>query len=492
MGAAFFAGYYLRHQDPLFSSGSLATRVAQVGGKRDTFTGFSGILSPVTPASSDILHTATAAVENVAPAEANELSVKRARRKFDTIYNLVRQYYVDKLPGNRQMSYSAIRTMLSSLNDPHCYFLEPEQYALLEAEAQGTYPGIGASLSIRPIKRDGYTEYKIVVISALPGSPAAQAGLRPGDIITHVNGRWVLGFNPYLSVNKLARKIQASEATDAEENQYRNELESARKKEAGGIGLLAAQLALRGDSLTRAKLKLPTDNQKLTISRPGVKEPLVVEMASRRTDVPKVAARKLPTGEGYLQIPVFTRKTGEEVRAALKSLPTDKGLVLDLRGNPGGTLEATLEVESLLLAETGGGIFAHQVVFNGKSVPLKARPASGKRRPVAILIDRGTASVAEALAVSLAEKGGAKTVGSRTFGDAILQAAYTLPDGAAFVIPTGKMLSPQKRLSWANSGVQPQIAVAPGTAEPKVLAQAAAALGGRPRVAVKQTGSGSE
>ena len=158
-----------------------------------------------------------------------------ARRTFETIYNLVEQYYVDKLPSDTQMSYGAIKGMVASLNDPNCYFAEPDQFSLIEAEQKGRYAGIGASIIVRAQPRDGYTEYKLVVAAPIPGSPAEKTGLKPGDVITHVDGRWALGYDPFLRANKMADRLERradEEQTDA----LRKEYDAARQRMSGGIG----------------------------------------------------------------------------------------------------------------------------------------------------------------------------------------------------------------------------------------------------------------
>src|SRR5262249_49801941 len=153
-------------------------------------------------------------------------------------------------------------------------------------------------------------------------------------------------------------------------------------------------------------------------------------------------------------------------------LARDRGLILDLRGNAGGLLEGAMAVESLL---SPGSAFGFEITTGGKQSPLKPTEAiSGFSRPVVVLVDRGTASVAEALAASLAGAGIGTIVGGRPFGDASVQMAYSLPDGSAFVLTTGKMLSP-RRTDWGTSGLAPQVAVSPNTPEEQVIGTALSA-----------------
>ena len=402
-----------------------------------------------------------------------------ARRTFETIYNLVQQYYVDKLPADRQLSYGAIKGMIASLNDPHCYFADPDQYALIEAEQRGVYAGIGAALTVRSQPKDGYTEYKIVVAAPLPGSPAEKAGLHPGDIVTHVDNRWVLGYDPFLRANRLADKMERR-TDDAQVEELRKEYDAARQRMQGGIGLFAAQMLLRGDTDTAQRLKLPTEKRLVTVERPGVKQPLTMEMIPKMTEIPAVTAKTLPDGFGYIRIPAFTTKTLEQFKAALATLPGNKGLILDLRGNPGGLMEPALGVNALLSSSA----FGYEARAGGKITPVKSASPSLANRAVVTLADKGTASVAEGLAAALTENGTGTLVGGPTFGDSTIQTAFSLPDGSAFVLATGKMLSP-RRADWAGIGLAPKIPVAQGASDDQWLRRAAETLKQQPRVAVR-------
>src|SRR5262249_12412205 len=152
-------------------------------------------------------------------------------------------------------------------------------------------------------------------------------------------------YDPFLKANKLAELAQ-THASDVDEEALRKEFDAARRKSQGGIGLFPAQMVLRGDKKTTAQFKLPTEKRTLTLERPGVAQPIVVTMTPGVTTAPSLTSRTLSDGIGYVKISVFTEKTTEEFREALASLPDDHGLVLDLRGNPGGLLDAAMSVEA--------------------------------------------------------------------------------------------------------------------------------------------------
>ena len=100
---------------------------------------------------------------------------------FETVYGLVRSQFVDNLPDKNKMAHGAVRAMLSSLDDPHSTFVESSSRQLMEQEGKGILNGIGAALTIRGVKQDGFTDYRVTVVAPIAGSPAAIAGLKPGD-----------------------------------------------------------------------------------------------------------------------------------------------------------------------------------------------------------------------------------------------------------------------------------------------------------------------
>ncbi|MFM7320949.1 MAG: S41 family peptidase [Armatimonadota bacterium] len=396
---------------------------------------------------------------------------------FETVYALLREHYVDTLPEDTKMAQGAVKAMLASLEDPNAYFVEADQRTLLENEGKGVFAGIGAALSVRGRKQDGYTEYKVHVVAPLPGSPAEKAGLRAGDVVVRIDGRWVLGYNPLVTYNKVLQRWQDRDVTDEEVEKVRV---ATKDKIAGGIPFHDAEMLLRGDKAgfrnPSAKEIAKKSSWPLVVERRGVQATITVEPGS--TQVPGVASRTLEGGVGYLRIPYFADGTAAAVRKAVAGLPPG-GLVVDLRGNPGGSLEAGQAVAGALL---GKGAFAQELGPKARRTVLNTTGDPARKGPVTVLVDRGTASVAEALAACVVDRGAGTTVGSATFGDALVQALYTLDDGSGFTLSVGTLTGP-KGGRWSGTGIVPKVALAPGTPEDKVLTRAVAALKELPAVA---------
>jgi carboxyl-terminal processing protease len=425
---------------------------------------------------------------------------------FETVYALVREHYVDRLPADRTMSYGAIRSMLAALNDPNASFLEPDENAIFENEARGHYAGIGASLAAQLVENSGFTGHKVVVVSTLPGSPAEKAGLRTGDVITNVDGRWILGSDPFMKVNKMIRDLQeANKNSDTDEVERETDL--ARRRAGSGLGLFKAQMLLRGDTTIAKTYHLPADTLRLTVQRPGVTAPMTVVVQPGETVVKAAEIRSAASGVSLLKLPAFTDTSAHEVQTALQAMASDapKTLVLDLRGNAGGIgagSSALHVAESIdgLLASNGKSdrSFAREQLSAGNrtmltaSVPEGGVPIASLNAPhLIVLVDGGTAGAAEALAAALGESGRGTLLGGHTFGAAQVQSVYPLPDGqAAFTLVTGRLTSP-KRVDWAGTGLRPQNALAPNAGDDQIL-RAVAALMNRSEAHVASTVPGKK
>jgi C-terminal processing protease CtpA/Prc len=428
---------------------------------------------------------------NVTPQDAES-----GQDTFDTVYGLVKDNYYSKLPTETKMSQGAVKAMVASLEDANSFYLDPTQYQLVQAEGKGKHAGIGAALQIKPLPKDGYADHQLVVVSALPGSPAEKAGLKTGDVITQIEGRNILGYNPLIPFSKIAKRFQDKEATEEEFEKARLATISRLR---GSIGHFAVFMLLRGDKSEVKKLVSVDPNAKLNpkpdakaikepekpdpkdmiankasyvllIQRNGVKEPIKVIITPSVTEVPALISKTLTDNTLHIKIPFFAETTGDEFEKAIATIvPDAPGIILDLRGNPGGFFEGAQKINGIL---GGGKILATEVGARGKRVtlPSEATPIVN-RPPITVLVDKGTAATAEALAAALADAGVATIAGSNTFGDAQVVNLYTLADGSAFTLTTGKLISPKER-NWAGTGLVPSRGIATNLSEAQVLAQA--------------------
>jgi carboxyl-terminal processing protease len=292
--------------------------------------------------------------------------------------------------------------------------------------------------------------------------------MKSGDTITHIDGKWVLGADPFLKANKLYQKLNSRDKSD--EDAFRKEYEEAKKRVLGGVGLLPAQMLLR---------KGTTEKRVLTVQRPGAAAPLKISLTNALTQVAPVTTSAAPNGKAtVVKISLFTEKTAGEVRTALAKVPKGQGVVLDLRGNPGGDVTDAGTVGGLLAPNQP---FALQIGAGGKRTKLAGSAGDLPKHPLVVLVDKGTARGAEALAASLQDSGSATLVGGRTFGDGMSRSLYKLRDGSGFVLTTGKLISP-KGYDWQlANGLVPRVALLPGMTEDQIVAKAVAVLQNPPQ-----------
>ncbi len=404
-----------------------------------------------------------------APADApgpDFLSDTSPAATFDDVYRLLERNFVDPLPTDAQMAHGAASAMLASLQDPDSRFLEAPEVSELNAEAKGQYRGIGAALAVRrlPHAKAGdvpaYTEYRLVLVAPLPGSPAEKAGLQAGDTVTAISGQWIYNDNYVYAQTKALKAVQDDPVT------FNKMLTMLQKK-------IDASL-----SLSQAQTKLDDPAAKtlaLTVTRPGVPQPLAMTLdTSAPTVVSPVTTRSLPGGIGYIKIAQFTPDAGKDFETALAGFgPTPKGLVLDLRNSPGGLLDVGAAIASKLSSAPALGYLETK----GKKVePIALTPSGAIVCPIVVLVNGGTANTAELLASTLQSKG-AKLMGSTTFGDDGDVKLITLPDGSGFTMTVGKLMT-AAHTDFGGLGIKPDV-VLPSTSGDAPLDRAVGVLSGR-------------
>lgn len=358
---------------------------------------------------------------------------------FYSVYKHVEKQHVDYTPEMaKPMAYGAVRAMLQSLNDPNTRFLEPEEARLLQEATKGTYYGIGAALTVVRRVTEDVERRELTVIAPLPGGPAEKAGLLPGDVITEIDGRWVIAYDPFLQVRR----------SGARGNELMKALEEARKRVVAGLDLRKALNALTSKDQPPMTLTVRRGNTTLKVKvNPGV---LRVE---------PVTYRLMADGVGYLRIAQFHAGTPEALRRALAGLGNNlRGLVIDLRNNPGGSLEAASQVAAMLVKSPALALVETRQGENKRRQPIAISANPRVKASIVVLINRGTANIAEVLAVALRDRANARLVGERTFGDGLVQTFIPLPDGSAITLTTGKFLTLNGG-DFHAKGVYPTVAV---------------------------------
>jgi len=328
-----------------------------------------------------------------------DLSARDARLLAEVLER-IEDDYVDRTDNHELMS-NAIRGMVGEL-DPHSSFMDADEFEDLRIATEGNYSGIGVEVTME--------SGVIVVIAPIDGSPAARAGIRAGDTILGIDGRAI-----------------------------------------GDEGLAQAIASIRGE---------PGTIVKLSIGREAAENPLEFEVERAIVSVHSVRFELLEPGFGYLRISQFSETTGADIGGALRELQRlaggqMRGLVLDLRNNPGGVLDAAVEVSDAFL---DSGLI---VSAEGRSRESRFRmeAAAGDLThgtPIAVLVNEGSASAAEIVAGALRDNGRAKLLGQKTFGKGSVQTVMPLADGQALKLTTSRYFTPSG-VSIHERGLQPDL-----------------------------------
>ncbi|MGF1457502.1 MAG: S41 family peptidase [Leptolyngbyaceae cyanobacterium] len=353
-------------------------------------------------------------------AEAAELTEDNPKAVLDEAWQLVNQEYVDstfnqtdwlavrqRLLGQEYVSaeaaYSALREELGRLNDPYTRFLNPREYSEISDQTAGEVSGIGLQL-----QRDGQTR-SIFVSNVLADSPAAQTGLQVGDRIMLVDGQSV----ERLSVTGVANLLRGEEGSQVTLTFSRN------------------SGAPRSVILTRARLEIPTVAHELK------------EVNGYRI--------------GYIRLGEFNGHATEQMAAAIESLTNQdvEAFVLDLRGNPGGLLSASIEISRLWLQR---GPIVRTLDRNGDPAEISANRSALTDLPMAVLVNGRSASSSEILTGALQDNQRATVVGTTTYGKALVQSLYGLSDGSGLAVTIAHYYTPNGT-DISQRGITPDIAV---------------------------------
>src|SRR5215831_16261439 len=321
------------------------------------------------------------------PLPGNDSDIRDSLKNFTEVYNMVEENYAEPVNADKAIYNGAIPGMLHSL-DPHSNFFDPKSYSLLREEQRGKYYGVGMTVGPR--------NNKVIVIAPFVGTPAYRAGIHPGDIIVAVDG-------------KQTDNMSTSDVADL----------------------------LKGPKRTTVKI---------TVLREGSEKPL--DFSVVRDEIPRYSVDlhfMIKPGIGYMHVSGFQETTEHEVAQALEEMGDLKGLILDLRQNPGGLLSEGVGVADKFLKK-GQLIVSH----HGRSSPEKRYTAThgngGREYPMVVLVNKGTASAAEIVAGAIQDHDRGLIVGETTFGKGLVQTVYPLAENTGLALTTARYYTPSGRL----------------------------------------------
>lgn len=323
---------------------------------------------------------------------------------FYEALGLMRNEFYGDVPNQKDLNYAAIQGVLNRLDDKNTILVEPPDHEKERERFQGEFGGIGAQVSSND-------EGQLVIVAPIDDTPAARAGLRADDVVLEVDGESIEGF----SLNEAVEIIR------------------------GPIGTEVALLILRVDQ-----------------------EPFSVTLV--RDTIPDVTVfhsmLEDPDDIGYIRIGFFSARTTNELQEAIVELQQEgaKKLILDLRNNPGGLLDAAIGTSSQFIGE---GVIAYQLFNDGTQAPLEATgKAIAIEEPMMVLINQGSASASEILAGALLASGRATLVGSQSYGKGTVQIPYTLQDQSSLHVTIAHWLTPDGT-DLSEDGLIPELYVEP-------------------------------
>ena len=327
-----------------------------------------------------------------------DLDLSKVKRKTGEIEALINAYYLDEIDA-QQIEDTLYTGMVAGLDDPYSVYYTQEQLESMEEATSGEYSGIGATLSQDPDTKE------ISVVSCFEGTPAEEAGLQPGDVITGWNGNPVSD----MELSELVSKIK----TD------------------------------------------PDEHLTLSIERDG--EELEVELTRRAVEVPTVEYEMLGDQIGYIRLLEFDEVTAQQFEEAMSDLESQgiEKLIIDVRNNPGGVLQTVCDMLDQLLPE---GMIVYTEDKNGKRTEYTSDEEHQFTKPLAVRVNGNSASASEIFAGAIQDYGMGTIVGTTTFGKGIVQKIFYLSDGTGLKLTMAKYYTP-KGHDIHKKGIQPDVEV---------------------------------
>ncbi len=298
-------------------------------------------------------------------------------------------------------SYQAIRGMLDSLNDPYTRFLDPKEFKEMRIDTSGELTGIGIQISIDEQLKE------VIVISPIEGTPAFKAGLKAKDIIKSIDGKLTKG----MSINNVVKLIRGEKGSLV------------------NIGILRNG-NLINYSIERDRIKISSVTSRINLAKEGK----------------KIA---------YIRLKQFSANAAKEMRNTIVSIEkkSPDAYIIDLRGNPGGLLEASIDISRQLLDK---GIIVSTKTKEGITDIRRARGNALTKKPLAVLVNEGSASASEILSGAIQDNNRGILVGKKTFGKGLVQSVRPLADGSGLTVTVAKYLTPNGTDIHKN-GINPDI-----------------------------------
>jgi carboxyl-terminal processing protease len=319
----------------------------------------------------------------------------------DDRWRQLRKDLLKKSYGGEEESYEAIRGMLDSLDDPYTRFLDPKEFKEMRIDTSGELMGVGIQISLDKDTKE------LIVVSPIEGTPASRAGVQSKDVIVSIDGTSTKG----MTTEDAVKLIRGPEGTE-----------------------VILGLRRKGDvlnvPLTRARIEINAVKKALNTSPDGSKI-------------------------GYIRLKQFNANASREMRDAIQELEDQDadGYVLDLRSNPGGLLEASVDIARQWLNE---GIIVSTRTREGIRDVRRATGSAITDKPMVVLINQGSASASEIVSGALQENDRAQLIGKTTFGKGLVQAVRGLSDGSGMTVTIAKYLTPNGTDIHKN-GIEPDI-----------------------------------
>jgi carboxyl-terminal processing protease len=319
---------------------------------------------------------------------------KASLSKVGEVLDIIKGTYVEKVSSQKLIS-GAINGMLKSLNDPYSRYLDKTHFQMVEEEAAGNYEGVGIML--------GMEDHKLTVISPIKDTPADKAGVKTGDVIVEIDKKSTKN----MTINQAVKLIRGPKGTSVV----------------------------------------------LAVERKGEKEPLEFKLERTKIDTPNVTSKMIDNDIGYVHLHFFGGGAGASVKKEVNGLKEKgaKSIILDLRNNPGGLLNESIDISSVFI---DSGVIVKIKERTGAEQVFNATGGADSEIPLVLLVNKGSASASEIVAGAIQDTGRGVLVGETTFGKGSVQDVRKLSDGSGLLITVAKYFTPKGR-SLSKKGVKP-------------------------------------